>query len=119
MGRKIVMPGDSAFDTWSVEVYNDINFTIKKKLEAWAELVNGAKDNISVINANDVKRNMRVDQLDGDHNVIKTYHMVGCIPRNVGAAITLNWDTTDSAEEFGVDFEYDYWESESTRGAKL
>jgi hypothetical protein len=119
MGRKIVFPGDSSFDDWSVEVYNDLNFTIRKKLEEWAELVNGAVDNISTINANDVKRNMRVDHLDGKHNIIKTYHMVGCIPTNVGGAIALNWDTNDSPEEYTVNFAYDYWESETTRGAKI
>jgi hypothetical protein len=45
--------------------------------------------------------------------------MVGCIPTNVGGAIALNWDTNDSPEEYTVNFAYDYWESETTRGAKI
>jgi hypothetical protein len=118
MGRKIVWAGDSAFDTWTVSVYNDLNFTVRKRLEEWAERNNGAVDNISEVDMRNLKQNMKVDHLDGKHNIVKTYHMIGCIPENVGGEITLDWDTNDSAEEYTVAFVYDYWESETTRGAR-
>jgi nucleoid DNA-binding protein len=116
--RSIVFPGDTSFSDWSVSVYNDLNYTVRKRLEAWAELINGAVDNKSEIVANNVKRNMRVDQLDGQHNIIKTYHMIGCLPTDVGGTIRLSWDSADTPEEYDVTFAYDYWESETTRGAR-
>lgn len=119
MGRKIKHHGDTTFGSWSVSVYNDTKFTIRRLMESWAELINGAVDNISEVEFNKLKKNMKVEQLDGRRNTLKTYMMVGCLPTDVGGAISLNWETPDSAEEFDVSFEYDYWESDTTRGAKI
>jgi hypothetical protein len=119
MGRKIKHHGDTTFGSWSVSVYNDTKFTIRKQLEYWAESINGAIDNVSEVEFNKLKKNMKVEQLDGRKNVLKTYIMVGCLPTDVGGQITLDWGQNDSAEEYDVSFEYDYWESDTTRGAKL
>jgi len=117
MGRKVVVPGDTSFSDWSVTVYNDRNFTIRRRLEEWAELINGAFTNLAdTVEAHGLKRTMTVKHLDGKGFPIKTYYMIGCMPTSVGSAIDLSWERTDTAEEYSVDFAYDYWESDTTKG---
>lgn len=116
MGRRIKYAGDSTFEAWTVTVLNDNDFTIRKKLEQWAEIINGARDNISAVDPRDYKRDLKVSHLDGAGNVVKEYVFIGAYPSNVGDEIDLSWENNDQPEEYGVMFEYDYWESETTRG---
>lgn len=108
-GRKIQYAGDTTYDDWTVTIYNDVDFTIRKKLEAWAELINGAKDNRSKFRPEDYKRDLRVDHVDGEDNIIKTYTFVGAFLQTTGDPIDLSWENSDQQEEYSVNFAYDYW----------
>jgi hypothetical protein len=46
-------------------------------------------------------------------NVIAAYTMVGLFPVNVDA-IPLDWDQTNTIEQFDVTFAYDYWIPDET-----
>jgi len=116
MGRKIKYPGDATYDDWTVTIYNDVGFTIRKKLEAWTELLNGAKDNISYVDPNRWTGSAKVEHLDGEKNVIKTYNIVGIWPQSNGDAIDVGFDSNDTPEEYSVTFAIDYFETETTRG---
>ena len=54
-----------------------------------------------------------VEQLDKDGETVKTYQFRGCFPTNV-AAIDVNYETVDTIEEFTVEFQVQYWESDTT-----
>lgn len=118
-GRKVKFQGDSTFDAWNVTIYNDIDFTIRRKLERWIERVNTAKGNISYTNWQDVQANLKVFQLDGVGNVLKTYTMINAWPMSTGDPIDLDWGNNDTVEEYAVSFEYDYWESDTSTGGGL
>lgn len=116
MGRKIKYPGDTLFEDWTVSIINDVNFTIRNKLEKWAELINGAKDNISYVDPNVWKSTAKVEHLNGEKQVIKTYNFIGIFPQSTGDPIDLRWDSNDTPEEYSVTFAYDYFETDTTRG---
>ena len=56
---------------------------------------------------------MIVEQLDKDGNVTKTYTLRGAFPTNV-SQIDLSYDQSDAIEEFTVEINYQYWESNTT-----
>lgn len=109
MGRKIKYHGDSTFEDWTVTVYNDRSFTIKRKLEIWGEIINKVRDNISPIVSSAYKKDFSVFHLDEQENIIKEYKLVGAFPINTGDPIELGWDQNDTPEEYAITFAYDYW----------
>ena len=38
-GRQLKVSGDRSFESWTVTVLNDANFTVRKALEKWSEKV--------------------------------------------------------------------------------
>ena len=116
MGRHIKFQGDSSYNEMTIGIYNDLDFTLRKKFEAWVELVNGAKDNLSAIDWGTIQTDMKVFQLDGKENVIKVYKLVHAWITSCGDQIDLGWDQDNQAEQYTITIDYDYWETETTRG---
>lgn len=116
MGRKSKYAGDTTFDDWTVTIYNDVGFTIKRKLERWCELINETLSNVSA-DPSLYKRDLSVYHLDGAGNVLKTYKMIGTFPSSSGDPIDLGWDNNDSPEEYSVSFIMDYWLSDTSEGS--
>ena len=56
---------------------------------------------------------MIVEQLNKAGDTIKTYNFVGAFPTNV-SAIELAYDANDTIEEFTVEFQIQYWTSNTT-----
>jgi hypothetical protein len=56
---------------------------------------------------------MIVQQLDKDGTVKKTYNIRGTFPSNLGA-IELSYESGDVIEEFEVEMQIQYWESDKT-----
>ena len=44
-GRELKIAGERSFDTWTVTVINDNNFTIRDAMEKWMNLINKTSDN--------------------------------------------------------------------------
>jgi hypothetical protein len=61
----------------------------------------------------DYQADLIVEQLDRDESVVKKYNFRGCFPTNI-AAIDVNYETVDQVEEFTVEFQVQYWESDTT-----
>ena len=56
---------------------------------------------------------MIVEQLDNSGSVVKKYDFRGTWPSQVGA-IELNYDEATAIEEFEVELQIQYWESNTT-----
>ena len=69
--------------------------------------------NTGLVSMVDYSADMLVDQLDKNGNSIKQYKITGAFPTNV-AAIELSYDTNDAIEEFTVEFQVQYWTSNTT-----
>jgi len=105
-GRQIFVPGDRTYDAWTLTVFNDTGFSIRSKLEGWAnniQNIGSAVDQKGV-----VYRDAQVQQLSRDGtSILRTYQLYGVWPTTIDA-IDLAWDTNDTIEEYGVTFRFNY-----------
>ena len=112
-GRQLKMAGDRTFDTWDVIIINDTDFNVRNAMERWMNGINAHSANTGLTNPVDYEADLIVEQLDKSGSTVKTYNFRGCFPTNV-EAIGLNYENVDIIEEFGVSFQVQYWESNTT-----
>ena len=112
-GRQIKIAGDRTFADWSITVLNDTNFKLRNAFERWQNGINNMTDNEGLSNPVDYQVDAFVDQLDRNGNTLKSYTLRGAFPVEV-AAIDLNFATVDEVETFGVTFQYQYFETNTT-----
>src|SRR5210317_603432 len=112
-GRNIYMAGDREFETWSTTIINDTDFLVRNAIERWSNGMNNMSDNEGLVNPVDYQVDAFVDHLDRNGNTIKSYTLRGAYPTSVDA-IELDYNTVDAIETFGVTFEYQYFETNTT-----
>ena len=112
-GRNLQIAGDRTFDPWSVTIINDTDFNVRNSFEQWMNGINQHKANTGLTQPSSYMADMIVEQLDKDGTVEKTYNIRGCFPTNLGA-IELSYETGDTIEEFEVELQVQYWESDKT-----
>jgi hypothetical protein len=112
-GRQIKIAGDRTFADWSITVLNDTNFKLRNAFERWQNGINNMLDNEGLSNPVDYQVDAFVDQLDRNGNTLKSYTLRGAFPVDI-AAIDLNFATNDEVETFGVTFQYQYFETNTT-----
>ena len=112
-GRQLKVAGDRTFEPWTVTIINDTDFTVRDSMERWLNGINNHKANAGLTNPVDYQADLIVDQLDRDGTAIKTYNFRGAFPVNI-SNIELNYETVDTIEEFTVEFQIQYWESNTT-----
>ena len=105
-GRQIFVPGDRTYDAWTLTIFNDTGYSIRSKLEGWANQIQNIGSTIE--QEGSVYREAEVQQLSRDgSSVLRTYHLFGVWPTTIDA-IDLAWDTNDTIEEYGVTFRFNY-----------
>ena len=112
-GRTLQMAGDRVFEPWSPTIINDTDFKVRNAMERWMNGMNGHSTNTGLTNPVDYQADLIVEQLDRDGTTLKTYNFRGCFPTEI-AAIDLAYETNDQIEDFGVTFQIQYWESNTT-----
>ena len=112
-GRQLKIAGDRTFETWTVTILNGTDFSIRNSMERWMNGINAHSANTGITNPVDYEADLIVEQLDKDGETVKTYQFRGCFPTNV-SAIDVNYETVDTVEEFTVEFQVQYWESDTT-----
>ena len=119
-GRKIKLGGDREFDDWNVSIMNDEDFGVRSMFEKWSNSVNRMVSNTRDTTAalEGYKADMQAIQYSKDGEIIRAYTIVGAWPYLVGA-IDLDWDTTNTIEQFPVTFAYDWWEPLTETSSKI
>ena len=112
-GRTLYIAGDRTFETWTITVMNDTDFLIRNAMERWMNGINGHQTNTGLVNPIDYQADLIVEQLDRDGSTLKKYNFRGCFPTSV-SAIDVSYETVDQIEEFTVEFQVQYWESDTT-----
>jgi len=120
-GRIFKVAGDRTFDTWTVTVINDQNFAIRNTMETWMQSIGQYGDASGYTNPEDYMTYAIVKQLKrGKSNtgkdspfgssleVASKYKFYDIFPTSV-SAIDLSYDTSDTIEEFTVEFQVQYW----------
>jgi hypothetical protein len=112
-GRKLKVAGDRTFEPWTITVINDNSMDIRNSFERWMNFINQHQANAGSANPSNYQTDMTVQQLDRAGKVVKSYNFRGVYPSNV-SQIDLNFETNDAIEEFTVELNYQYWESDTT-----
>jgi hypothetical protein len=112
-GRVLKIAGDRTFDVWTVTIINDTDFAVRDAMERWMNGINSHNANTGFTDPDEYQTDLAVDQLDKDGTVLKTYNFRSCFPTNI-SAVELSYDTTNTIEEFQVEFQVQYWESGTT-----
>lgn len=115
-GREIKVAGTRSFPTWSITVINDETFNVRNNLEVWMSAMNQHVSNLRAPTFNPplaYQSDATVIQYGKSGQPIKSYKMVGCFPTEI-TPIELDWANSDNIEEFGVSWEYQWWESPSS-----
>ena len=114
-GRIFKVAGDRTIAPWSITVINDEDFRIRKAMEEWVDLIAKLENNLGATDPNAYMVNAKVFQLGrgstpssknnaGDRNaVLREYEFIDIFPTNV-SSIDLSYDSSDTIEEFTVDF---------------
>jgi|TARA_B100001248_G_scaffold262429_1_gene258385 hypothetical protein len=112
-GRQLQIAGDRTFEPWTITVINDVEFAVRGAFERWMNGINNHNENTGISNPSDYQADMIVEQLNKQGEVTKKYDFRGAFPTNI-AAIDLNYDSENTIEEFTVELQIQYWESDTT-----
>lgn len=108
-GRTLKVAGDRTFESWTVTVINDTDFSIRSAMENWMNKINRLSDNTGVTNPSTYTADAFVYQLDRDGSTLRAYHFYDIFPTSVGL-IQLDYGT-GAIEEFPVEFQILWWEA--------
>ena len=108
-GRTLKVAGDRTFETWTVTIINDTDFSIRSAFENWMNKINRLSDNTGVTNPALYHADAFVYQLDRDGSTLRAYHFYDIFPTNM-SAIQLAYET-DAIQRFTVEMQILWWEA--------
>ena len=117
-GRILHVAGDRTFDPWTVTIINDVDFGIRRAMERWSNAINNHEFDSGETNPNTYQSDANVFQLgrkvskDGEAAipVLRRYKFHGIYPTQV-SPIPLDYGSTDTIEEFQVQFQVQWWDA--------
>jgi len=128
-GRILKVAGDRTFDTWTVTIINDEDFKIRSAFEIWMNQISKLDNNSGATSPKDYMTDAYVHQLGRGYDkgkfskennagsnlgtstnvsALRTYKFHSIFPTNIGA-IDLSYDSSDTIEEYTVEFQVQYW----------
>ena len=114
-GRIFKVAGDRTIEPWSITIINDEDFRIRKAMEEWVDRIAKLENNLGATDPSAYMVNAKVFQLGrgatpssstnaGNANaVLREYEFIDIFPTSV-SSIDLSYDSSDTIEEFTVDF---------------
>jgi len=129
-GRILKVAGDRTFDVWSVSVINDEDFKLRTAFELWMNNISKLENNTGATNPTSYMTDAYVHQLgrgagtinstknsDSSNDTaikpLRTYKFYDIFPTNV-SEISLSYDSSDTIEEYNVEFQVQWWSAENT-----
>ena len=107
-GRKIKLSGDRTYDNWSVTIINDEDYSVRNAFEDWLSKLNSPETNVRTIDLSTYKTDAVVRSFRKAGDILAEYTFKGLFPVEA-SAMEVDWNNTDSLQEFTVTFGYDYW----------
>ena len=108
-GRTLKLAGDRTFETWTITVINDVDFSIRSSFEKWANYINRLSDSTGSTDPATYQADAFVHQLNRDGTILRSYHFYDIFPTNI-STINLSYDT-EAIEEFTVEMQIHWWEA--------
>lgn len=137
-GRILHVAGDRTFDPWTVTIINNNDWSLRKTMEDWSNVINNRVWDSGVTNPTSYHADAEVFQLarggaksntsgnvaragTDQQPVVAAYKFFGIWPSQV-SSIALDYGSTDTIEEFQVTFQVEYWgadyATDKTEGGK-
>jgi hypothetical protein len=127
-GRTLKVAGDRTFDTWTVTIMNDEDFQLRSAFELWMNNISKLDNNSGATTPSEYMTDAYVHQLGRGYDKgrfsstnnggaalpeidvapLRTYKFFDIFPTNV-SAIDLSYDSSDTIEEYTVEFQVQYW----------
>jgi hypothetical protein len=109
-GRPVNFAGERTFQPWTVTIYNDTTFGIRNVLEQWQSGIQNYNTTNGRINPTEYQVDLSVHQLDRNGATIKSYKFVDAFPTTI-SAIGLDYEQQNAIEQFDVEFQYNFFTS--------
>jgi hypothetical protein len=109
-GRILKIAGDRTFETWTITIINDVDFSIRSAFEKWMNTINKMNDGTGLTNPEQYQSDAFVYQLGRDGGILRSYKFYDVFPTNI-STIDLSYETTDTIEEFTVELQVQWWEA--------
>ena len=127
-GRILKVAGDRTIENWTITVINDENFNIRNAMEAWMNGIARLSNNTGATNPDAYMKDAYVYQLGRGYSnnrqskrnsdttdntkvkALKAYRFIDIFPVSV-SSIDLSYDSSDTIEEFTVEFAVQSFES--------
>ena len=109
-GRILKVAGDRTFETWTITIINDVDFSIRSAFEKWMNTINKMTDATGLTDPTLYQKDAIVKQLDRDGSVLRSYKFWDIFQTNI-STIDLSYETTDTIQEFTVELQVHYWEA--------
>jgi len=112
-GRILKLAGDRTFGEWQTTIINDTDFAIRNAIERWMNGINAHSANTGLNAPIAYEADLKVEQLDRDGTVLKTYTFRGAYPQDL-SDIAVSYSDNDNIERFTCNWAYQYYESDTT-----
>ena len=109
-GRILKIAGDRTFETWTITVLNDTTFEIRSAMEKWMNYMNKLDNATGVTDPVLYQTDAIVNQLDRSGGILRRYRFKDIFPTNI-STIDLNYETTDTIQEFTVEMQVHFYEA--------
>jgi len=107
-GREVKLAGERIFDPFTITIVNDTEFSLRRPIERWMNLMNNLEFNTGNTTPRDYQAQITVAHLDRNDKTLQTYILVDAFPINM-SEIALQYGQNDVVEEFTVTFQYQYY----------
>jgi len=109
-GRQIFVAGDRNYDAWTVTVFSDTAWSLRKDFEDWSHIIaQRGKFANGALRPTDYYAEAIVEQYDRSGMPRATYNLFDVWPTTVDP-IDLAYDTNDAVMEFSVTLRFNYME---------
>ena len=109
-GRVVNFAGERTFQPWTVTIINDVTFGLRNAFETWQSGIQRYAATEGKTNPADYQVELEVAQLDRNGATLKTYKFTDAYPLTIGQ-IALDFDIANQIETFDVEFQYNYFTS--------
>ena len=109
-GREVHFAGERTFQPWTVTIYNDVTFGLRNAFESWQSGIQRYAATEGKTNPSDYQVELEIHQLDRNGSILKVYKFSDAYPINI-APIQLDFETPNQIETFDVEFQYNYFTS--------
>jgi hypothetical protein len=108
-GRMLKLAGDRTFESWTITVLNDTDFSIRSAFEKWSNYMNRLSDNTGTTEPALYQTDAFVYQLNRDGSILRAYHFYDTFPTAI-SSIALDY-SNENIQEFTVEMQVHWWEA--------